>query len=87
MTGIPYELINAGGPVGLLGLVVFMIMMGWLVPGRQYRRLEAERDQWQNVALKSMGHTDALMPAAQIATELTKSFADATTEAIEGRKP
>jgi len=82
---IPLELISTGGPVGLLGLVVFMIMMGWLVPGRQYRRLELERDQWQSVALKAMGHTDALMPAAQIAAEVTKSFTDATAEAIEGR--
>lgn len=85
MPPIPTELISTGGPVGLLGLVVFMILMGWLVPGRQYRRLEQERDQWQAVAMKAMGHATDLMPAAQIAAEVTKSFSDATSEAIEGR--
>lgn len=86
MPPIPVELISTGGPVGLLGLVVVMILMERLVPGRRVRQLERERDLWQSVALKAMGHADALMPAAQITTEITKSFADATAEAIEGRK-
>lgn len=85
MPPIPVELISTGGPVGLLGLVVVMILMERLVPGRRVRQLEKERDLWQSVALKAMGHADALMPAAQITTEITKSFADATAEAIEGR--
>ena len=85
MPAIPIELISTGGPVGLLGLVVFMILMGWLVPGRTHRRLEAERDQWQAVALKAMGHADALLPAAEIAAQVTQSYSDATAAAIEGR--
>lgn len=85
MPPIPIELISTGGPVSLLGLVVVLVLSERLVPGRRVRQLEKERDLWQSVALKAMGHADALLPAAQITTEITKSFADATAEAIEGR--
>jgi hypothetical protein len=82
---IPVELISTGGPVALLTLVVLMILTERLVPARTHRKVEKERDLWQAVALKAMGHADALLPGAEIATEITKSFSDATAAAIEGR--
>lgn len=81
---IPGDWIIQGGAGGLLALVVIMILTGRLVPRPFYRQLEKERDYWRSAAEKSMGHTDALMPAAQIATEITRSFAEATAAAIEG---
>lgn len=82
---IPGDWIIQGGAAALLALVVLMILTGRLVPRPFYRQLERERDQWRTAALKAMGHTDALLPGAQIAAEVTKSFSDATAAAIEGR--
>ena len=86
MPPIPGDWIAAGGGYGLVALAVFLILTGWLVPRSTVKRLEHERDQWQAVALKAMGHADALMPAAHIASEVTRSFAEATATAIEGRR-
>lgn len=85
MPTIPVGLISTGGPVALLTLVVLMILTERLVPARTHRKLEKERDLWQAVALKAMGHADALLPGVQIAAEITKSFSDATSAPIEGR--
>lgn len=89
MPPIPGEWLIQGGAAALLGVVVWMILTDRLVPGRRVRQLEKERDMWQSVAVTAMGHADALIPGAQVAAEITKSFADATTAAItpprEGR--
>lgn len=76
---IPADWAVQGGAVGLLALVVLMILTGRLVPVRHYTALARERDEWRFVALKAMGHTDALLPAAQITTEMVTSLADAST--------
>ena len=76
MSGLP-DIVNAeGGAVGLLAFVVLMIMLGWLVPFRHYRQLERDRDYWRTAALKAIGHAEALLPAAQITTEVTKALSD-----------
>lgn len=75
---IPGEWIVQGGAVAVLGMVALMIFLGWLVPQRVYRALERDRDFWREVAMKSMGHTDALMPAAQIASQVTRALSDVT---------
>lgn len=74
MLPIPGDWILQGGAVGLLGAVALMVFLGWLVPVRTYRALERDRDYWRDVAMKSIGHTEALMPAAQIATEVTRAL-------------
>jgi hypothetical protein len=84
---IPGEWIIQGGAALVLLIGVLMMFRGHLVPLRVVKALERDRDYWREAALKSMGHTDALMPAAEIATQITKSFSEATTAAIEGRKP
>jgi hypothetical protein len=73
---VPGDWIVQGGAVGILALVALMVFMGWLIPLRTYRQLERDRDFWREVALKSIGHTDALLPAAQIATEVTRALSD-----------
>lgn len=75
---IPGDWILQGGAVGLLTGVALMIFLGWLVPGRTYRALERDRDFWREAALKSLGQTDALLPSAQITTEVTRALAGAT---------
>ena len=73
---IPGEWILQGGAVGLLGGVVVMILLGLLVPRRTVRSIEADRDLWRDVALKALGQNDALLPGAQIATEIARALSD-----------
>lgn len=75
MLPIPGDWILQGGAVGLLGAVALMVFLGWLVPRTTYKQLERDRDYWRTIALKSIGQTEALMPAAEIATEVTRSLA------------
>lgn len=75
---IPGDWIVQGGAVGLLGIVVVMILLGQLVPSRTYRALERDRDQWRAVALTALGQTEALIPAARVATAVTQALADST---------
>lgn len=84
---VPGEWVLQGGAVGLLGLVVLLILAGRLVPRRTYQDMERDRDQWRDVALKAMGHTDQLLPAARITTQVTQALSDATAteQALSGQ--
>lgn len=75
---IPGEWITQGGAVGLLGIVVLLILAGRLVPRATYQALERDRDHWREAAMKAIGHTDQLLPAAQITTEMVTALAQAT---------
>ena len=80
MTGLDPVLggwVVQGGAVGLLGVVALMVFIGRLVPRRTYDDLARDRDYWREAALKSMGHTEALMPAARITTRMTEALGDA----------
>lgn len=59
-----------------------MILTERLVPGRRVKRLEQERDTWQAVALKAMGHAEALQVGAQVATEVVRSLGDVTSTSV-----
>lgn len=73
---LPGEWVLQGGAVGLLGLVVLMILLGQLVPRRHVSALERDRDLWRDVALRAMGQSDVLLPAAQISTEIARALSD-----------
>lgn len=60
----------------LLGLTVVMILTGRLVPRRQHDEVRQERDQWRVVALKAIGHTGELLPAAQVASQAVRALSD-----------
>lgn len=77
---IPGEWIIQGGAVGLLGLVVLMILRGALVPRKTHEEVQEERDTWRLIALKAMGQTDALLPAAHITTKVAQSLAENTRD-------
>jgi hypothetical protein len=68
-----------GGAVGLLGVVALMVFTGRLIPRTIYREMERDRDHWREVALKAIGQSDALLPAAHIAVGVTRSLSDATS--------
>ena len=74
---LPGDWITQGGAVGMLGLVVLLILVGQLVPRRTVRGIEAERDLWRAVALKALGQADALLPSAQITTQVAQALSDA----------
>lgn len=73
----PLELIGQWGPAGL---VVIMVLLGWIVPRSALKALERDRDHWREIALRSMGHTEQLLPAADITTQVTKALADVVNE-------
>lgn len=75
---IPGDWIVQGGSAAILGFVALMVFLGWLVPARTYKALERDRDHWRTAALKALGQTDMLLPAAQITTEVTRALAGAT---------
>jgi hypothetical protein len=60
-----------------------MVLLGWLVPVRSVRALERDRDHWRAVALKALGHTEQLMPGAEIAMQVTKALSGAVNTAEE----
>jgi hypothetical protein len=52
------------------------VFTGRLIPKKTYEQLERDRDFWRTAAMKSIGHTEVLLPAAQITTEITRAFSD-----------
>lgn len=61
--------------------VAVLVFLGWLIPRSTHAKLvaqlERDRDQWREVALKAMGHTEELLPAAHITTQVTRALSDA----------
>lgn len=75
--GLTVDLASIGAG-GLLGLGVLMIFTGRLIPRVIYLDKVRECDQWREVALKSAGHADALLPAAQMAAQSMRALSDQT---------
>lgn len=78
------DLIIQGGAVGLLALVALMVFLGYLVPLRAVRKLEQDRDYWRAIAMRAMGHAEALIPGAVATADFAKAFTDATGAREEG---
>lgn len=74
-----------GGAGLLVTLFVISIMRGWLVPSRQVRAIEQDRDYWRAAALKSLGHTQQLMPVAEVVTQLAAEVATQVAPGGKGR--
>lgn len=73
---IPGEWIIQGGAVSLLGWVAIMVFRGGLVPRKTVEEIKEDRDTWRLIALKSMGQTDQLLPAAHITTKVAQALAE-----------
>jgi len=49
------------GPLGLLIALIWVVLgvlRGWWVPGTLYRKMEQDRDEWKNVALRALTATE-----------------------------
>jgi hypothetical protein len=56
------------GPVGLLVAMILAIMgviRGWWVPGFWYREMVADRDEWKEMALRSINAADKAVTLAE----------------------
>lgn len=76
---IPADWVAQAGPVGLLAIAVLLVLTGRLVPRRAVKDLEQDRDYWREAALKAQGHTDVLLPAAEITTAVARALSDASS--------
>lgn len=79
---IPGEWIVQGGAVGLLALGVLLVFTGRLIPRSTYNDLKDDRDHWREVAMKAVGHTEQLLPAARVATQVSRALTDQVTQAF-----
>lgn len=59
------SLVDKGGVVAALAMVVIAVIRGWLVPGHSYRDLMEDRDFWRQAALTT---TNAAEKAVSIAS-------------------
>lgn len=72
---IPGEWVVNIGASGLLIIVALLVFTGRLVPRRTYDDMVQDRDYWREIAIKSAGHTEKLLPAAHIASQVSRAFA------------
>lgn len=54
MDAVPWEFLGGLTPPALLGLAVWLILTGRIVPKATYESMERSRDHWQETALKSV---------------------------------
>ncbi len=88
IAGLPasWPSIGAGGLLAIVVLTVFrMVIRGQLVPGNTHRRelaaeqartkvAEAERDKWQDVALKAMGQNSQLLSTSSVTEAVVRAM-------------
>lgn len=66
----------------MLLAVGWMVFTGRLIPRSQVQALERDRDHWRQIAMMSIGHTDQLLPAARVATQVSRALTDQVTAAL-----
>lgn len=71
--GIP---VQGWGATGLLGLAVLLVLTDRLVWHTRLTKLEAERDRWQDTALRALGVADKLTVQGEVTTALVASLPD-----------
>lgn len=79
---IPGDWIVQGGAVSMLMLVALLVFTGRLVPRSTVAVVERDRDYWRQIALVAVGQADQLLPAAQIATTVSKALTDQVSAAL-----
>lgn len=71
--GIPLENIGAGG---LVTLVVLLMLTDRLIWHTRLTKAEADRDRWQETALRALGVADKLTVQGEVTTALVASLPD-----------
>lgn len=75
--GLGAAFVDYWGVVPLCGFVVFAYMREWIVPGRRLRRVEAQRDKWEAIALEAIrASATAIVPAAETVHKLVSKLPD-----------
>lgn len=59
------QVINTGGVVALLVLIVFTIQRGWYVPSRYFDDLKKDRDEWKELALTGIRAAERAVGVAE----------------------
>lgn len=78
----PFEVVGTLSIPGLLGLAVWMILTGRLIPRRTYDEMVKDRDHWRAVAETSTKQNTQLLEGARVTTEVVRQLP--STREIEG---
>lgn len=78
---LPWDAINGVGVVGMCVLIVVAYTRRWVVPGGELQDARKERDEWRDIALRSLSVTERTTDA----TEVTAHALAALPTAVEGR--
>lgn len=73
LLGIP---VQGWGATGLLALVVLLILTDRLIWHTRLAKAEADRDRWQETALRALGVADKLTVQGEVTTALVASLPD-----------
>lgn len=71
--GIPLQNIGAGG---LVTLIVLLMLTDRLIWHTRLAKVEQERDEWKNHALRALGVADKLTVQGEVTTALVASLPD-----------
>lgn len=83
LSSLPWDAINGTGVVGICVLIVVAYTRRWVVPGVTHRETQNERDEWRDIALRSLSVTERTTDA----TEVTAQALAALPTAVERRAP
>jgi len=81
VNGIPLDLLNGVGVVSVCVLAVIAFTRGWVCSGRELRDAQAQRDEWQAIALRSLQVSERTTGASEVAASALAAIPDA----LEGR--
>lgn len=77
---IGQELIVSGGATGLLGLVVWLILGGYLVPRRTYNDMKSDRDYFRDALNTAMQQNQQLLQTTRVVDATFRSLNKAPDE-------
>lgn len=52
------ELLTRGGAIGILSLIVWAFLKGWIVPGSTYLAVVSEKEEWKKLAVELLRTAD-----------------------------
>lgn len=56
--------LTRGGAMGIMALAVVAFLREWVVPGSVHQRCEKDRDEWKDLAWRSLSTTDKAVTLA-----------------------
>lgn len=83
LASLPWGVINGGTVVSMCVFGLVAMMRGWVVPGPWHQDVRDERDEWRDIALRSLRVSERSVDAS----EVTAHALAALPEAIEGTSP